>query len=101
MRLLVDFQAARDDGYLSSSLDYAISDGYFVVPVAGDRVLVDDGESHTAVATVRDVRGLVVDMTVDWSTWRDNSELVDFVDDVDFYDAYRAEFRPQYSSTGR
>ncbi|GIT80158.1 hypothetical protein LLS1_18270 [Leifsonia sp. LS1] len=89
MKFLVDFQAARDDGRITASLDYHLGSGLFLIPEVGQRVAIDDGEDHSAFATVRGVRGRLVDMVIDWDSWRDAAEPQPLIQSVNYRDENR------------
>lgn len=70
LRLLADFHAVDDTDRLTVSANYAQDAVLFLVPTPGDRVLLDDGEGHTCWAAMVDVRWPLLEVRIDWATWR-------------------------------
>jgi hypothetical protein len=70
LRLLADFHGVDDADRLVVSASYAQGAALVLVPSVGDRVLLDDGEGHTCWAAVVEVRWPLLDVHIDWATWR-------------------------------
>lgn len=68
MRLATDFQSASEDDIVTVTFDDMI-DGAFGA-VIGQKVELDDLEGHTAIGTILDVDDEIIDVEVDFSTWR-------------------------------
>lgn len=68
MRLATDFQSATSDDMVTVTFDDVI-DGSLAA-VIGQKVELDDLEGHTALGTVIDVDDEIIDIKVDFGTWR-------------------------------
>jgi len=68
MRLATDFQSATSEDIVTVTFDDMI-DGSFAA-VIGQKVELDDLEGHTALGTILDVDDEIIDVKVDFNSWR-------------------------------
>jgi len=91
MILVADFQSVRDNDKLTASLKHAISSVSFPVRT-GMRVTLDDLEGHTATGIVTAQRGSLLDVTVDWASYRDADDQALLPKELTFMEKVRAPF---------
>lgn len=74
MSFIVDFHSAGEDGLLTTSFEDFVGSSVFGFGY-GTSVVLDDLEGHTCSAVVRSIRGDLIDVRINWTTWQDANVL--------------------------